>query len=329
MVIPEIVLHKCLIAGLRELRTEPRKLGILFRHLSQEKLTEVKELVFNKQLSIMTNFPKADTKIPVIAITLRGETESMPILGDVLGFSGAHSYVLEHPSDYSDGGASTSSTVLPPPILIGIPVVSNIGSSLVLSEAAVDSIVEAIQARGITKANVHVTRGTGAGQVIQISRLLSPTITLVEQPAVLLSTDSVVDIRMVRDENLPPEEGEPSQEYSMDESVMMYGAGYEVVYDLQIYAANPEQVVYLYAVIKYILMSQRRYLEMNGIQGLKIAGTDLAVFDINSSDAFSRKMTLTFSYVFSFLENLQTFDTIQVNISTPCAVFSGEVQLDE
>lgn len=327
MILPEIVLHKAIISGMRAVRDDSRVLGHLFRQLTREQLAQVRELVTSKQLSIVTNYPKVDQKLPVIAINLRSEVESTTFLGDMLGESATHSYVVPEPLDTDSGGATVTSGPLPKALLTNIRVISYTNSGIVVSDRDADALVAA--ASGLSGANIHVVSGPGAGQVHPIKHITPPTIGISSPLLLPLTADSVIEVRELSNPILPETEGVQERMYRDDEPLYLKGALYDVTYDIAVFAANQEQVLYLYAVLKSILFSQRDYFEHNGIQGIRISGSDLGVFDTSSSDAFTRKLTITFTYEFSFLENVKIFDTIQINLSTPCSVFGGEISLDD
>ena len=130
---------------------------------------------------------------------------------------------------------------------------------------------------------------------------------------VQLDSTSVVDIRLHEDPSLA--DGEPSRVYADDGSYARKGAYYEVQYHLDILAAQQEQVIYLYYVLKSILISQRNFLEAQGVIGLTIGGSDFArKSDFIPDEVFQRSMTLSFKTEFSFLEVLPQFKTLVFNL---------------
>jgi len=150
------------------------------------------------------------------------------------------------------------------------------------------------------------------GGVYDILALGPETVKIIGSFDPPLDSTSVVDIREPRDPELA--DGEPSRVYSHDGSYLRKGVNYEVNYNLHILSGKQEELLYLYAVVKAILLKQRAYIEAQGIINLKIGGSDFAPrTEFLPDEVFQRMMTLQFIAPFDFLEDQETYKTIELN----------------
>ncbi len=83
--LPEIILRSVLIQGIKDARRDDETLDILFRNTSREIVDSLKAAFKEMKVKVVLNYPRQDIQLPCIAILLRGEDESEPLLGDLIG----------------------------------------------------------------------------------------------------------------------------------------------------------------------------------------------------------------------------------------------------
>ena len=83
--IPEIIIQRVLVNGIRELRNNSWKSDQLFRNVPQDFAQQFNELLVSTSVDVTINYPREDSQFPCISILLRNEEESQVLLGDVLG----------------------------------------------------------------------------------------------------------------------------------------------------------------------------------------------------------------------------------------------------
>tara|TARA_R110002110_G_scaffold120885_11_gene296287 strand:+ start:827 stop:2221 length:1395 start_codon:yes stop_codon:yes gene_type:complete len=84
MIIPEIVVQRVLVNGIRRIRNIPWKSDQLFKSVPQSFAQQFYELIQSTPIDITINYPREDSQFPCIAILLRAEEESDIFLGDLL-----------------------------------------------------------------------------------------------------------------------------------------------------------------------------------------------------------------------------------------------------
>ncbi len=162
---------------------------------------------------------------------------------------------------------------------------------------------------------VYVVSGPGEGQSKQILRITSTFIDIEGSFSISLTNQSVIVIRDGSTVSSFEDVGEPSRMFSTNSITTRMGVNYDAQYQLEVLASNQEQVLFLYAVIKTILISQTYFLESQGIQSLKLSGSDFSPkSEYLPTDVFCRAMTLNFVYAFSFVEEFANPSRIDVII---------------
>jgi len=103
-----------------------------------------------------------------------------------------------------------------------------------------------------------------------------------------------------------PALGEPSRVFSTDKQFSQrLGSFYDAQFQIMVLGAEPEHVLYLYAVLKAILFLHRVLLEEQGLQVMKISGSDLAPrTEFIPDTIYQRVMTLQFTYPFHITQDL-------------------------
>lgn len=321
-VIPEIILQRALINGFQQVRKDNRILDVLFRHLHQSQLKEIKDFINETKIDFSINYPRQTPSVPGLVLLLKNETEAQTFLGDVLG-DGADPFVPdpEHTIDTLSGhaAATTDSSGLPRKLAGPLAVESQDGDSTILFQDHVDELVEDLLENPIGSLQMYVVDGAGEGHVYNVVRIRPDGLDIEGTFEVNLDNTSVVDLRVPDDPEMAV--GEPSRVYEPSPSLLRKGVNYEVTYQLHVLASHQDQVVYLYAVVKALLLSQRSFLESQGIQAMRIGGSDFAPrTEFLPTEIFQRMMNLTFVYPFSFLEEQESYDALKINLLPEPAV---------
>jgi hypothetical protein len=335
--IPEVILHKAIVQGVRAIREDSRILDSMFKNLPQDTLQALKDVVLKQKLNLSINYPRADAlKLPMISIILKNEAESHTFLGDVMGsppYYGMPDSELSY--ELLGGGVPEPMGGLPAPIgpvfSVGSYEYDTTKSKTLLTP--LDPSGELTTLRTIPDSYLWVVAGTGVGEKLRILAIDGITIKLDGLLSATLDASSKVEIRPTS--NPEASIGEPSKVYNQDQTnLVRKGANYDVQYQLSIIAGHQDEVLYLYSIMKALLFSQRKFLESQGIMALKISGTDFAPrSDFLPTEVFQRVMTLQFVYPFTFIEELDSYSSIEFSLdtgttrATDCGVVTFDVTL--
>lgn len=320
-ILPEFIIQRAIVSGYRQLRKDPRLLDTLFVNLTQQELAAVKDFVLNKNVQFSINYPRTDLKVPALILIMKNESENLPFIGDSMNTVRRLPPELSYDTIGGHGGSVTDLKGLPEKILGPLSVVTSDDQTVEFADEALASLLE----NPPGGANLYVISGTGAGQVKQISRIRSNELDIVSTFDPYLDSTSVVDIRSTDTSEMPL--GEPSRVYNANNArnLQRRGAQYEVTYHLNVIAGGQDEVVFLYSVLKALLLSQRTLLESQGIIALRISGSDFAPrTEYLPSEVFQRMMVLTFTYPFSFIQELDLPDKFILNV-TPEDPETGEI----
>jgi hypothetical protein len=333
-VIPEILLQRVIVNGYRELRKDPRLLDSIFRNLTQKQLSAVKQFLMEVRPQFSINYPRQDLKVPSLVLILKNESENVPFLGDSMQTVAGPDAALTYDTLGGHGGSVSGLQGLPAKLLGPLEVVSSDGATVrFLSTTALGELVE----NPVGSILAYVVSGTGSGQVHPIVRIRSDALDIVGTFDPYLDSTSRIDIRSVDASEMPL--GEPSRVYDAGNrrNLRCRGAEYEVTYHLHVIAGGQDEVIFLYSALKALLLSQRPLLEAQGIINLRIAGSDFAPrTEYLPSEVFQRMMVLTFTYPFSFIEELDLPDKLILNVipddpvtGEPCdtPIFGVTIQL--
>lgn len=343
-VIPEVILHRVLVNGLRKIRKDNRILDTLFRNLDQASLNSMKEVVNKQSISFTINYPRqGQLNTPAIALLLKSEQEAQTFLGDVMGAS-PHYEMPDTDLSYDTlggHGASVSDLSGLPKKLIGPLRVDtatydedNDYTRIRLSDSHITEMGEFLEAPPPCS-DLYVVGGQGAGQKARILNFRSTGLDIDGRFDPQLDSSSLVDVRVAIDTGLAV--GEPSRVYDANATnLLRKGANYNVQYQLSIIADHQDEVLFLYTVVKAILFSQKAFMEEQGIMALKISGSDFAPrTEFLPSEVFQRVMTIEFIYPFSYLEEIDVAEGFSVDLtpSDPdgetCSTISFDIVLDD
>lgn len=333
--IPEEALRRIIVDGFRQIRKDPRVVEVIFRHLPQDQVSAIKKFILESPIDFSINYPRADVKVPSLALVLKNESEAQTFLSNIMSVSpGFDTPDQELVYDTLGGhGASVSGlSGLPKKIIGPLAVDFATNGSLTFADSALDEweekFNEFIEARTLPSMKLYVVKGAGVGQVYDIRSISNSGLDIEGTFEVNLDSSTLVDIREA--DNPTATDSEPSRSFSPDDVAFRVGAQYGVAYYLHIMARNPEETIYLFQFLKALFLVNTKELESQGIINLKISGTDLAPrSDYLPNDVFTRIMNLEFTYPFYTIVSPETVKTLSVTL-TPydSRVFEpGETQI--
>lgn len=320
--IPEILLHRVVVNGIRKVRENPKILDNLFPNLDQRDLKNVKDFFLSSSIEFAVNYPKAETlKLPAIIMRMQSENESQGFLNDVLGVRPG--YEMNEflgsditPSPITTVGGNHARLVWDISVLETRYTHSSNTTTVFWDPSHNEEIIESFKGRPSESYNVTVSKGTGSGQTRTIIALRNNSLDISGTFDPQLDSSSFLDIRRTSDELTV--DGQPSRVFEEDNyNYLGRGANYETQYQFGIYAGSQYEVVFLYSILKAILLSQRNYLEAQNIQALTITGSDYAPKGEYLPDlVYTRAMNVRFTYTFSFVEELENISLISVNLTS-------------
>lgn len=338
--IPEITLQTAIVRGLRSLRENPRIIDSAFRGQSAREQEQIKNFFLNKSIDFSVNYPRGEElKVPAIVMTLMSDSESDPVIGDFLGVGFPQDMTFDtdgaHGSSVSDMSNLNSK-------LIGNVRVERVEynpdtdlSTLYWESIYTPEILKALANAENTSYTIHVTNGYGAGQKHHIREITNISLDIRGTFDPQLDNSSVIAIRKTNEAE--HSDGQPPRVYPEGDNDLFYckGSIHEARYRLNILGGSASEVIFLYSAIKTILLSQRVYLEDQGLLGLTMQGTEFAPQgDYLPNIVYGRSMTLSFKYVFSFVEELPNISAIDVTLFSKhspldpaCGQFSFEVTI--
>ena len=217
-IIPEIIIQRALVDGIRKVRNIPWKSEQLFRSVPRSFSEQFSTLIENTPIDITINYPREDSQFPCIAILLRAEEETDVFVGDLLS------------SGYDDSG------------------------SLFGSEG------------------MFYTEGE------------SSSATSYGLGGVTAQAQEIADIPKI-----------------FDKSKLVYkerrGSGFSCSYLLQVMTDNQDFTVFLYHLVRYIILSNITMFTVNGIHQLRLSGTDFLPQAAQQPNfVFMRGINMSFLY---------------------------------
>jgi len=317
-VIPETILQRTIIQGFRALRKDSRMLDVIFANMHQDQLAAIKQFILETSIDFSINYPRKDLRVPAIVLILKNETESQGFLGDSMG-DGSSPFVPGPEFELSLLGGTAASTSnrrgLPRKIAGPLLVQEQQGPFTIAFQEDQLTLVQEIQSDpSIGSLQLYVVDGAGKGQVYNVLRIRNDSLDIDGSFEINLDSTSVIDLRIPKDPEMA--DGEPSKVYDPTINLIRRGALYEVSYHLHVLCGQQDQVIYLYSILKALLLSQRVYLESQGIQVMKIGGSDFAPrSEYLPDEIFQRQMTLTFTYPFDFIDEQETFNHLQLQLA--------------
>jgi hypothetical protein len=306
---------------------------MLFRNVNQVELEDIRLFFREESIDISINYPDKDLVIPSIVILLKNELAREDLLGDFqqgpsdwnqLGYPLPEAELL---GDQTILGSGSRSTTAYAGNLLMEPVTAiAVDSTSITAPEGTTTLIDPYE----ETAFVVTMEGTGAGQRRQVTSITPSLIgqgvdiEIATAWTTLPDTTTVFKIVGEPDPGIAPDRqgatmrgytGEPARMYSSGDMIERYGAIFESNYQLDIRAASPEGVIYLYNVVRALFYASRNYLIKQGFLNLGIAGSDIAPStDYYPGLVYGRSLTVTFQNAFDvFLEIEEPLaSTIQV-----------------
>jgi len=307
-ILPELIIQHCLVRGLRTFREKPHLLDMLFRNLTQEELTPIRGFFRDNSIDIAYNYPRDGLGLPSIVILLKTETESQAFLGqvqqsveDLRRLGGTPFLEDEISGDQTTLGSGSLGQVNNRSRMLLQPTTATGGeTNMIWAPLATTRLIDPFEEVAL----LVLMEGTGAGQ----RRLVVSIVPSQTQNRVEIEVDQNWDVipddtTVFRIESIPQGEsltGEPSQLYPIGSNIERLGEFYKAMYQLDVNGSNQEEAIYLYNVVKAIMIVSRRFLIRQGfLRGVTMSGSDLApVQEYFPTEAFRRSLTLDFEYPF-------------------------------
>lgn len=318
-VVPEIIIQKALVGGFQALKADTRLMDTLFQNVSQQMLFDMKEYILKTPIDFAVNYPKkGQLNTPAIVLILRSEGEAETFLGDFMGVSGDFGVVEQDmmvDTETNSGGSTSGLDGLGTPLVQGLTVDNSTGSTVTISTTSLTEYRECAYLELLSGAchQLVVVAGTGIGQTYNILSVSNNSLDIDQPFTIDLDISSVVDIRRVGEVHT---EGEPSRVFKSNETLERIGVHYDAQYQLQILAGHQDEVIYLYSIVKALLLSQRPFLEGQGMMVFKLSGSDFAPRgEYLPSDVFMRVLNIQFTYPFEFYRSLEVANSLEICIT--------------
>jgi len=323
--IPESTLQMAIVQGLRAIRQDPKVLGSVFKNEKASELDQIRNFFLTKSIEFSVNYPRGEElKIPAIILTMQSDVESDPVLGDFLGnYAPQEMY-----ADTLGGHGASISTISG----LNTKIIGNIQvnyteedpltgvNTLYWNSIFTPEILKVFAKAPSQSYTIHVINGYGAGQKHKVTRIRSNSLDIAGSFSPQLDTSSYIDIRKTIESE--HSDGQASRLYTEDAPLVQKGSIYEARYALNVLGSNQSEVIFLYAAIKTILLSQRKYLEDQGLQGLTIQGAEFSPKgEYLPNVVYGRSVNLTFKYPFSYVEELPTYSAIDFEVTTNHTMF--------
>lgn len=298
--VPELIFHKTISRGIHTLRTDSRYIDQLFRNLSQGDQEQLRSFITTSQIDLSINYPRTQLSVPAIVILLRSDSEHAQgaYLDDFMGIGTPDEFAYDGDIDGEilGGTASVTSMSGPGKVVFGPHWV--LSATLNTISVTNRTFYNYQFTDGTERLTVHIVAGTGAGQQREIVANSTSNLMVGENWTTIPDTTSVFEVRNPVEEVL----GQPSKLYDRRDTstiVERKGGLYTTKYQIQVVAANQEQTIYLYAILKSIFTLSRIFMEGQGIINLRMSGTDF----VNRPEyvpefAYMRMLTVEFESPF-------------------------------
>ena len=307
-ILPELILQQTLVRGMRLFREQPNLVDILFRNLQQMEVDAIRQYLRDSAIDIALNYPEEPLSLPSIVIILKSENESQAFLGelqqsyeDIQTLGGSPFLKDELLGSQTTIGSGSEATVWYQGNLLLEPTFAEGGTSNSLyAPYTITRLIDPYE----SEVYVVTLEGTGAGQRKQVNSI---TPSLVKGLVIIeisgtwdTNPDNTTLFKLVGPDDQTGLTGEPSRVYDSNDKIERLGQIYRAVYQLDINGHNQEVAIYLYNIVKALMIILRGQLLRNGvINGLQMAGSDLRpVAEYFPQLAYRRSLTLTFDYAF-------------------------------
>jgi hypothetical protein len=321
-IMPEFVLQSVLVKGIRTLRENPNLIDMLFRNLHQQDVVALRKFIRDNTIDIALNWPNASVKIPSVIISLKSESESQAMLGNLIqGPTNIAATDRPFPTDESSvanmGDGSLTTVGAPVPGIPVDPITATGGTSTTLTFATLpgfkfDDPFEITEGELI----VVIRSGTGAGQRRKVSNIVVDEngSTVNVTMAWGTSPDNTSVFEFQHNLNLAYT-GEPSKLFKKDAVLERIGAQYKPTYQVIIVGPDAEMTIFLYAMIKAIFFINQRYLHRHGMINVRMSGTDFVARPEYFPDlAYQRALIVEFDHTFDVYLEPEIVRQLQIGV---------------
>jgi hypothetical protein len=329
-ILPEYILQQVLVRGIRAFREDDSLVRMLFRNLHQDDVDGFCEFLRDHTIDISLNFPAEPITVPSVIVALKSESESQGFLGELLQppqsvKNTGHPFPMEEIESPATvlGGGSVENVGLTSEF-IGTPIRAT-GSTINTLNFALIPPFNVSDPFEFDNLQIVIMEGLGAGQTRDV---LSVTPNGASQSVTVRVSDWLIlpdstSIFSFKTSNEPGVTGEPSKLFTASTPVERTGSQYRVSYQLLISGPNSEITLFLYALVKAIVIIQRDYLLQNGFLNVKMSGTDFVTKpEYLPTLAYSRALILEFEHSFDVYMELEPLTRIRLQIG----VFDPDVR---
>lgn len=322
-ILPEFIIQQAIVRGFRAFRENPNLIDPLFRNLPQSDIDNLRQFIQSGKIDIAVNYPDQAISLPAIIILLKNETESQAFLGELMESAGEVAFlgdgtftVDEISGDQTTLGSGSTTNTSQTVYTILQPTAATGGvSNEIWAAPTVSRIFDPFE----EECYVSIIEGMGAGQKRKLVSVIPEeykTIFEVDSDwTIVPNATSIFKIIRLED-NLT---GEPSKIFRSSDKRERLGQIYRANYQLNVYGPNQETVIYLYIILKAIMIVFREFLARNGVlRGIRMTGSDLAPeTGYFPQLAYLRSLTLEFEYSFGVYSELTeaVAETISIYIS--------------
>jgi hypothetical protein len=312
--VPEKIIQQVLIKGFQAFNDNNKLIDVLFHNLLQEERELIKEYVNELQIDISINYPNRHLGYPACVILLKSESETEAVLGEL--FQNYKSVEQTEPRPYMIDELLGDATEIGPgtvgPVWGKGEVVLEPTTVVGAGDAYVDISTDETSFLDPFDNTIYleVLEGTGAGQRIEITSIdprnssLPVRIEVASNFDTVLDTTSIVQISNVNDP--VGSTGDAAKVYETTERIERLGSIYTTTYNLVLQAPDQDEVLWLYTMVKAMMVINREYMIKQGFMNLKMAGSDfMPRSEEQPSLVYQRAMVLDFQYSFDIYDTVK------------------------
>lgn len=306
--VPERLIQDALTVGLKAVKSSPKLLAAIFQNLTEPEFRRIQKFINETPINISLNFPRQQLKLPCLNVTMKGEKEAHPFLGDQLGYM--DQLDPEAAAHYIDA-VSPPTTLQGPAVKVAGPfeVIEVAGNAILIDTLDYSELMANV--RSVQDLKLYVASGAGKGKS-HIVRAFENGYIVLEEPTTLMQEGSTFTLRTT---SAAVAVGEPQQVYDDGRGLVRLGAIYESAYNIDIMAGSAEEVSYLYYIVKAVIYLTRESLEGQGLSNLTMSGEDMLYrSEFTPDEVFHRVLKLSFKNIFSISIENDIFGEIKVEL---------------
>lgn len=325
-IIPEKILQQVLIKGFKSFRDDNRLVDVLFHNLTIEERGSIKNLINTQIVDISYNYPDRNVRIPCCVLLLKGETESEGMIGDLLQ---PHNLVEQtEPRPFIIPSLQGDATEIGPgsvgpvwgkgEIVLDPITIEDAGANYVDLPIGTTVLIDPFE----EDIYLEVLEGLGSGQRIGISSIDPRSSTLPVRVVVNTNFSVIPDdtsiIHIVNADDSEGSTGDAARIFEDTDKVERLGAIYKVNYQLVLLTKDQDHLLWLYSMIKAMMIINRGFMIRQGFMNLKMGGADfLPRTEMQPSLVYQRSMNFDFDYSFDVYNFIQepTLSSLVVSLT--------------